>query len=97
MAQTEISAKELREKLDDSLVIDVREKEELKEYSIRKAKNIPLSELNKRLDELPKDKEFFVICRSGNRSSRAVMFLRKLGFNAVNVKGGVLEYGKIKE
>ena len=58
---------------------------------------IPLSELNSRIDEIEeyRDKELIMICRSGNRSGRATHMLRELGFNAVNMAGGMLAWNKM--
>ncbi|MFS0763500.1 rhodanese-like domain-containing protein [Peribacillus sp. 1P06PB] len=70
--------------------IDVRTSNEYRGNHIKDFKNIPLSELGKRTQELSKDKEVVVICQSGMRSSNASKVLKKLGFNEVtNVKGGM--------
>jgi rhodanese-related sulfurtransferase len=80
----------------DLVVLDVRTPEEL-EGSLGKIDgviNIPIQELEKRIDELKqyKGKEIAVICRSGMRSQKGTMILNKNGFNAKNVVGGMLEY-----
>ena len=83
---------------DSSLVLlDVRNPHELEEKSLGQIDgvlNIPLPELEKRMDELDefKDKDIAVICRSGNRSATATDLLVKNGINAVNVLGGMIEY-----
>ncbi|MGE7766951.1 rhodanese-like domain-containing protein [Peribacillus sp. NPDC096540] len=70
--------------------IDVRTPNEYRGNHIREFKNIPLFELNKRAQELSKDKEVVVICQSGMRSTKASKTLQKLGFKEVtNVKGGM--------
>jgi rhodanese-related sulfurtransferase len=70
--------------------IDVRTPNEYRGNHIKDFKNIPLSELGKRAQELSKDKEVVVICQSGMRSSHACKALKKLGFKEVtNVKGGM--------
>ncbi len=58
--------------------------------------NIPIQELDNRIDELDKykDKEIAVICRTGHRSSIGTKILTKNGFNAENVEGGMSEYRK---
>ncbi|WP_288221363.1 rhodanese-like domain-containing protein [uncultured Clostridium sp.] len=74
-------------------LIDIREPFEYKSGSIKSAKNIPMGNL---LDEpekyLEKDKEYHIVCQSGARSSRACNKLIGLGFNVVNVSGGVGSY-----
>jgi len=96
-----ISVTELKQKLksDSSLVIlDVRTSEELAGPlgKIDKAINIPIQELVNRLNELEKfkSKEIAVICRTGRRSGIGTELLRKKGYNARNVLGGMTEYRK---
>lgn len=84
-------------KLNPELVIlDVRNPYELEEYlgHIDGAINIPVQELEKRIDELNKykDREIAVICRSGVRSVTATNILLQNGFNAINIEGGMIRY-----
>lgn len=73
--------------------IDVRAPAEYKANCIKEFKNIPLNELHARMNELEADKETYVICQSGMRSSRAAAMLKKKGFDQViNVRGGMLEW-----
>jgi rhodanese-related sulfurtransferase len=80
------------------IILDVRTPQELNGPlgQIEGVINIPLQELNQRITELEpyKDKEIAVICRSGNRSHYATETLRKNGYNAKNVLGGMIEYRK---
>ncbi|MGA0833835.1 MAG: rhodanese-like domain-containing protein [Candidatus Kapaibacteriota bacterium] len=92
----EISADELRAKLDsgaDVFILDVRQPEEHAEQAIPGATLIPLGELEERISELDayKDREIIVYCQAGGRSANACMFLQMFGFtNAVNLRGGIL-------
>ena len=71
-----------------ALIIDVREADEFALGHIKGAKNIPLSQLRGRLDELPNDQPLYVHCRSGQRSYNAARALMQLGFDDVyNVAG----------
>lgn len=54
------------------------------------AVNMPLGELRARLDELPRDREIAVICRSGQRAYYATCLLLQNGFKARNISGGML-------
>jgi adenylyltransferase/sulfurtransferase len=54
---------------------------------------IPLGELPRRYQELPKDREIVTQCKMGGRSQKALEFLRTVGFTKVkNLKGGILEW-----
>jgi rhodanese-related sulfurtransferase len=68
--------------LPDVFVIDSRTKEEVAEYGIFKnTVNIPLDEISKRLNEIPKDKRIFVHCSTGARADLAYRELLKNGYN----------------
>ena len=71
-------------------LVDVREPDEFSEGNIPGAKNIPLGVIlsGVTLDELPKDKEIVLNCRSGRRSAEAQEFLKEKGFKAINLEGG---------
>jgi NADPH-dependent 2,4-dienoyl-CoA reductase/sulfur reductase-like enzyme/rhodanese-related sulfurtransferase len=71
-------------------LLDVREPVELTVESARDAVNIPLGQLRARLDELPRDREIQVVCRSGQRAYSATRILLQNGFKARNVSGGML-------
>ncbi|PPA70940.1 rhodanese-like domain-containing protein [Jeotgalibacillus proteolyticus] len=74
------------------LILDVREAEEVAQGKIPGAIHIPLGLLEYRLNELHKDKEYTVVCRSGGRSGRAVQLLESRGYNAVNMNGGMMAW-----
>lgn len=73
----------------NAVLIDVREPWEYTSGHAKGAKNIPLSQLGRRLAEVPKNREILLICQSGNRSVSAAHFLQKQGHTqVVNVSGG---------
>ena len=75
---------ELEKKLEANeniVVLDVREAAEYAFNHIPNAISIPLGELEDRLDELNKEDEIFVVCRTGNRSDFAAQKLAEKGFN----------------
>jgi rhodanese-related sulfurtransferase len=92
----EYSASEVANKLkDDSvLLLDVRTHRERNESAIQGSVHIPLGEIREKLKTLEKhrQKEIICYCHSGRRSSAAVTLLQKNGFNAVNMKGGMIEW-----
>jgi rhodanese-related sulfurtransferase len=83
-------AMELNETIELLVILDVRTVSEFNSVHIEGAINIPLDELQERLDELGKDDEILVYCRSGIRSSRAMKTLSNNGFSKVyNMLGGI--------
>jgi rhodanese-related sulfurtransferase len=88
-----VNASELQARLKNGqrpLVIDVRQPDEYRTGHIAGARLIPLGELPRRMKEIPQGKEIVCVCASGNRSSSATRTLAQAGFNAVNLKGGML-------
>ncbi|VAW68944.1 hypothetical protein MNBD_GAMMA09-1920 [hydrothermal vent metagenome] len=78
---------------EDVLLLDVREPNEYSSGHIRDAVHIPVSALNKRINELEKfkDREILAYCRSGSRSNQACRTLSKHGFEKVsNLAGGIM-------
>jgi NADPH-dependent 2,4-dienoyl-CoA reductase/sulfur reductase-like enzyme/rhodanese-related sulfurtransferase len=71
-------------------LLDVREPAELAVEQASGAVNIPLGQLRERLGELPRDREIFVICRSGQRAYNATRVLLQKGFKARTLAGGML-------
>jgi rhodanese-related sulfurtransferase len=75
------------------ILVDVREDEEIAAGMIEGAIHIPLGELPNRHSEIPKAEEVILICRSGNRSGKALAYLETLGYQGLkNMTGGMLEW-----
>jgi len=74
----------------NEFLLDVREPMELAVESVPNAINIPLGKIRDRLNELPRDREIHVICRSGQRAYYATRILLQHGFNAKTISGGML-------
>jgi adenylyltransferase/sulfurtransferase len=93
---TEITAVELKQRLDrgDKLhIVDVREPNEFQINRIPGAQLIPLGEIPRRYAELDPEDEIVVHCKMGGRSAKAADYLRSVGFKRVlNLKGGILEW-----
>jgi sulfur-carrier protein adenylyltransferase/sulfurtransferase len=92
----EITPVELKKKLDAGetpLILDVREPNEYQINRIAGSTLIPLGELPRRYQELPRDREIIAQCKMGGRSAKAQDFLKSVGFtNVKNLKGGILEW-----
>ena len=74
-------------------IIDVRTKEEFENFSLPqvKGRNIPLNELQGRIEELDPQSPIYLLCQSGKRSDMAVRMLGELNpeLELYNIKGGV--------
>ncbi|WP_214832522.1 rhodanese-like domain-containing protein [Exiguobacterium sp. s152] len=73
-------------------LIDVRETDEFTGGHIKQAKNVPLSEFGAKVDELDRSKPIHVICAAGGRSMNASAYLDSLGFDVINVDGGMMSW-----
>lgn len=73
-------------------LIDVRETDEFAGGHIKQAKNVPLSEFGAKVDELDRTKPIHVICAAGGRSMNASAYLDSLGFDVINVDGGMMSW-----
>jgi adenylyltransferase/sulfurtransferase len=93
---TEITAVELKQRLDrgDKItIVDVREPHEYQINRIAGSTLIPLGDIPRRFNELDPDDEIVVQCKVGARSARAAEFLRSVGFGRVlNLRGGILDW-----
>lgn len=90
----EITVQEAYEKYQEgAFLLDVREPEEWEDYHVPDTTLIPLSELAGRVNEIPRDQEVVVVCRSGNRSQEGRDILLAAGFERVtSMSGGVLDW-----
>jgi len=92
----EITPVDLKKKLDAGetpFILDVREPNEYQINRIAGSTLIPLGELPRRYQELPRDREIITQCKMGGRSAKAQDFLKSVGFtNVKNLRGGILEW-----
>lgn len=73
---------------DGAFVIDVREPMEYIGGHVPGAQPVPMSRITGYVDRLPRDREVYVICQSGNRSLSMASLLERFGINAISVDGG---------
>jgi adenylyltransferase/sulfurtransferase len=96
MNDWEITPVELKRRLDageDLFILDVREPNEYQINRIAGSTLIPLGELPRRHQELPRDREIIAQCKVGGRSAKAMEYLKTVGFtNVKNLRGGILEW-----
>ncbi len=77
---------------DPPALLDVREPWEQDIARLPGALEIPMNDVSSRLEELPKDREIVVICRSGGRSAKIGEYLDRMGYRATNLTGGMLAW-----
>ena len=90
----EITATELKSRMDageDIQLIDVRQPDEYAFAKIKGAKLIPLGEIVQRMKELDANKEIVLQCKAGGRSATAIQMLTRAGFQGKmsNLRGGI--------
>ena len=94
----EINVIELSKKFknkQDFLLLDVRNNQEVMISKINNSIHIPMNEIPSRLDEIDKNKEIIVQCKSGKRSAKVCEFLMQNGYsNVKNLAGGILAWAK---
>ncbi|MEZ5186556.1 MAG: rhodanese-like domain-containing protein [Candidatus Nanopelagicales bacterium] len=85
-----VSASDAREWVrSGAQLVDVRETGEWNAGHAPQAVHIPTSQVSQRINRLKKDKDIVVVCRSGNRSRSVTSMLRKQGYEAFNLSGGM--------
>lgn len=90
----EITATELKKRLDageDIQLIDVRQPDEYDFAKINGAKLIPLGEIVTKMNEIDPARETVIHCKAGGRSAKAIAALKNAGFEGElkNLKGGI--------
>jgi adenylyltransferase/sulfurtransferase len=91
----QLSVTDLKQRIDageDLFILDVREPFEYQIANIG-GKLIPQGEVPQRLNEIDRDREIIVHCKSGGRSQRIAEYLKQKGYpQVVNVAGGILAW-----
>jgi rhodanese-related sulfurtransferase len=90
-----LGVQELHEIMQDGkqpFILDVRQPEEYRMGHIAGAKLIPLGQLERRINEVPRDREIVCICASGHRSVPAVQVLQAAGYTASSMKNGMIAW-----
>jgi sulfur-carrier protein adenylyltransferase/sulfurtransferase len=90
----EISATELKQRLDngeDIQIVDVREPHEVAIAKIPNSLHIPLGQITSRMSEIDPTREAVLHCKMGGRSAKAIEALKRSGFSGklTNLTGGI--------
>ena len=87
-----ISAKDLQDlmKIEDVVIIDIREQFEIDITSVPKTVNIPMIVImNNYKDILKKEQKYYILCHTGQRSYYLTKILTERGYNIINAFGGI--------
>jgi rhodanese-related sulfurtransferase len=80
-----------------AVLLDVREPDEFARGHLEGAVNLPLSELRRRIDEVPRGRELWVYCAAGQRAYYAQRLLMQRGLDVKNLSGGFTTYTMMRE
>ena len=98
MFVNEISAEQLKARLDqgdDIQLLDIRSDPEVQQGIVPRSQHLPMHLIPLKLQDLPKDKDVILYCRSGARSFHACAFLMQQGVsNVINLRGGILDWAR---
>lgn len=98
VASSMLSVDDLKTKMSDFYLLDVRNQHEWDAGHIEGASLVELTRFPKALEDVPSDKPVAVVCHSGNRASVVASLLRKeKGMKAITLKGGMHAWNKAQE
>ncbi|VAW08809.1 hypothetical protein MNBD_ACTINO01-1931, partial [hydrothermal vent metagenome] len=83
---------------DETVIVDVRDRDAFDEMHLHGSLNIPLDELPEYIFHLPEDKDtpILTLCQRGEISLMAVLFLTSLGYrNVRSVNGGTIAWREL--
>jgi rhodanese-related sulfurtransferase len=90
-----VEAYQLLKERGDVYLLDVRTAGEFREVRLDGAKLIPIDQLLRRMQEVPRTRPVLVYCAVGSRSSQVVGYMARIGFPEVyNLYGGIYAWGK---
>jgi rhodanese-related sulfurtransferase len=94
----EMSVDELKarfERGDELTLLDIRSEAEVLQGVLPKSEHLPMHLIPLRANELPRDRDVVLYCRSGARSFHACAFLMQQGFrNVINLRGGIIDWAR---
>ena len=90
----ELTAAEANAARGSSFILDVRGAAEYEVGHLEEAFNVAYTRLLPHIAQLPRGERIVVHCALGGRSAAATSMLRRMGFNAVNVAGGIVGWKK---
>ncbi len=88
-----VSARDVHAKLGaiaPPMILDLRSQAEFEAGHIPGATPLPISELGRRLPQLPRDREIVCVCNFGNNSDSVSQLLSAAGFKSINMSDGMI-------
>ncbi|EGV18586.1 rhd_2599 family sulfurtransferase [Thiocapsa marina] len=80
---------------EDVLLVDIRTPAEVAQGAIPDAMRLPMHLIPIRINELPKDRDVVLYCRSGARSYQACAYMMQQGYDRVlNLRGGIIAWAR---
>ncbi len=76
----------------DLVLVDVRQRPEWRSGVVPGALRIPLHELSRRIEELPRENTVAFLCRSGHRSTLAARQALRRGIDVASISGGMIAW-----
>lgn len=77
------------------LLVDIRTPAEIAQGLIPEALQVPMHLIPMRLNDIPKDRDVVIYCRSGARSYQACAYLMQQGYHRVlNLRGGIIAWAR---
>lgn len=94
----EIDSESLHERIasgEDVMLVDIRTPAEIAQGAIPDAMRLPMHLIPMRMNELPKDRDVVLYCRSGARSYQACAYMMQQGYDRVlNLRGGIIAWAR---
>ncbi len=98
MQVKEIDVSELKRRLeagDDLVLLDIRSEAEVRQGVLPGSEHLPMHLIPLKMQDLPRDKDVVLYCRSGARSYHACAFLEQQGVhNVYNLRGGIIDWAR---
>jgi rhodanese-related sulfurtransferase len=94
----EIASSELKSRIEagDAVeIVDIRSEMEIAQGVLPSAQHLPMHLIPLKMNDLPKDRDVILYCRSGARSYQACAYLAQQGVaNVFNLRGGIIDWAQ---
>jgi rhodanese-related sulfurtransferase len=94
----EIASSELKARIeagDNVEIVDIRSDAEIAQGILPSAQHLPMHLIPLKMNDLPKDRDVILYCRSGARSYQACAYLAQQGVaNVLNLRGGIIDWAR---